>query len=300
MNEHPPVDGVTHSVVKANGIDIHVARAGEGSGPPVVLLHGWPEFWYVYHKLVPRLSDLFDLIMPDLRGFGATEKPYAGRSDQNTAQVMAEDLLALADQLGLERFGLVSHDVGSLISQVAARLAPAHIDGLFFFNCVHPGIGRRWAEPEHLAEIWYQSFNQKPWAAELVGSSREACRIYFASMLAHWAKDDHAFDADLEIFVDNFMAPGNLQGGFNWYVSAHAARMAVMKGEAPSLPPIDLPTHVLWGRHDPVIKAEWTDNIGESFRDIIVEIAEDAGHFVHYEAPDLAAKRIAAFFGRPT
>ncbi len=70
MFQQPDVAGVTHSTVKANGIDIHVARAG--SGKPLVLLHGWPEFWYVWHKVVPLLADQYELIMPDLRGFGAT------------------------------------------------------------------------------------------------------------------------------------------------------------------------------------------------------------------------------------
>lgn len=296
MFTQPDVPGVRHETLKANGIEVHVARAGAGA--PLVLLHGWPEFWYVWHKIVPLLSDKFELIMPDLRGFGATEKPYEGRSDRNTAGVMSDDLEALADGLGLKTFGLVSHDVGSLIAQVFAHKHAGRLDGLFFFNCVHPGIGRRWAEPEHLGEIWYQSFHQKEWAAELISSSREAARIYFSNMLAHWAHDPHTFNADLDIWLDNFLTPGNMQGGFNWYVSAHATRIAVMRGMVPKLPKIDVPTFVLWGRHDPVIKAEWTDNLDDFFSDVTVEIAEDAGHFVHYEVPDLAAGKMAAFFGR--
>ena len=119
-------------------------------------------------------------------------------------------------------------------------------------------------------------------------------------MLAHWAHEDHAFDADLEIWVDNFMVPGNLQGGFNWYVSAHEARMAMMKGTAPKLAAIETPTFMLWGRHDPVIKAEWADKVDDHFTRATVEIAEDAGHFVHYEAPVLAAEKMAQFFAAHT
>lgn len=297
MFTQPNVPGVTHSTVHANGIDIHLARAGNGNGPPLVLLHGWPEFWYVWHKVVPLLSDRFELIMPDLRGFGATEKPYDGKSDQNTAVVMADDLAALADALELNTFGLVSHDVGSLVAQVFAHNHAQRLSGLFFFNCVHPGIGKRWAEPNHLSEIWYQSFHQKEWAAELIGSSREAARIYFGNMLAHWAHEPTAFDGDLDIWLDNFLSEGNIQGGFNWYVSANATRIATMKGLMPKLPKIEVPAHALWGRHDPVIKAEWSDNIGDFFESITVEIAQEAGHFVHYEQPDLSAEGIASFFG---
>lgn len=296
MFVQPDVPGVKHSTIKANGINMHVARAGKG--PPLILLHGWPEFWYVWHKIVPHLADRYELIMPDLRGFGATDKPYTGKSDQNGAPVLSDDLAALADALGLKTFGLVSHDVGSLVTQVFAREHRDRLTGLFFFNCVYPGIGNRWLVPEHLAEIWYQSFQQKDWAAALVGSSRDACRIYFGNMLAHWAHDPHAFDADLEIWIDNFMAPGNVQGGFNWYVSANAARLAMMKGTAPKLPPITTPTFIFWGRHDPVIKAEWADKVDEHFTNATVEIAENAGHFVHYEVPELAARKIADFFGQ--
>ena len=296
MADHPPVEGVTHSFVEANGIRIHVARAG--AGEPLVLLHGWPEFWYVYSKLIPQLAPRFDVIVPDLRGFGQTDKPYDGPTDQMTPTVLADDLEALADALELKRFGLVSHDVGAMVAQPFAYTRADRLSGLFFFNCPYPGIGTRWMAPDHVREIWYQTFHQQPWAVDLLGTSREACRIYFKGMLGHWAHDAGAFDDDLEHWVDNFMAPGNLQGGFNYYISIAKLRLAIARGEAPKVPVIDVPTQFLWGRHDPVIKAEWVDRIPDYFSNATVEIAEDAGHFVHYEAPALAADRITTFFDR--
>jgi pimeloyl-ACP methyl ester carboxylesterase len=294
MADQPTVEGVTHSFIRANGIEVHVARAG--AGEPIILLHGWPEFWYVYHKLIPLLSSRFDVIVPDLRGFGQTEKPYDGPTDEMTPAVLADDLEGLADALDLARFGLVSHDVGAMVAQPFAHTRADRLSGLFFFNCPYPGIGPRWMAPDHVREIWYQTFHQQPWAADLLATSREACRIYFRGMLQHWSHDPAAFDADLEHWVDNFMAPGNLQGGFNYYLSVARQRLAIARGEAPRVPKIDVRTHFLWGRHDPVIKAEWADNVGDYFSNATVEFAEEAGHFVHYEAPDLAADRITAFF----
>ena len=162
----------------------------------------------------------------------------------------------------------------------------------------YAGIGARWAAPEHLGEIWYQSFHQQPWAAALVGSSREACRTYFRHFLSHWAHDPRAFDEDIEAWVDNFLKPGNLQGGFNWYIGAHQARLAVIRGEAPkrSRRPISVPARVLWGASDPVLKCEWADRLDEFFSDIDVSVAPEAGHFVHYEQPALACREIKAFF----
>jgi pimeloyl-ACP methyl ester carboxylesterase len=280
----------------ANGIMVHAARTG--AGRPLVLLHGWPEFWLTWARCMARLRDRFELIAPDLRGFGDSEKPASGPSSEAGPDVHAADLLALLDELALERVGIVAHDVGAYVAQALARQHPERIAGLFFFNCPYPGIGRRWAEADHLIEIWYQSFHQRPWAAELVGSSRAACRTYIGHFLRHWAHDPHAFDADLEAWVDNFMRPGNLQGGFDWYSSVAAARAASIREETPPLPKIELPTRILWGRHDPILKAEWVDRLPEYFRDPEVTIAEDAGHFVHYETPDRASTAIAGFFDR--
>jgi pimeloyl-ACP methyl ester carboxylesterase len=131
----------------------------------------------------------------------------------------------------------------------------------------------------------------------LVGSSRDTCRAYFAYFLAHWSHDPKTFDDELEAWVDNFMLPGNLQGGFNYYLSANAGRLAAMRGEAGPPEKIRTRTHVLWGRHDPVLKSEWSDVLGETFTDFTLDFAENSAHFVHYEEPDLAAREIEKFFG---
>lgn len=131
------------------------------------------------------------------------------------------------------------------------------------------GIGNRWIEPDHITEIWYQTFNQQPWAAELVGSSRAACENYFRHFLSHWAHDPNVFEPeDVAAWVDNFMAPGNLQGGFNWYVVSAPGRLELFNHGAPELPPIDVPTRVRWGASDKVLKAEWGDRLGDYFSDL--------------------------------
>jgi pimeloyl-ACP methyl ester carboxylesterase len=96
----------------------------------------------------------------------------------------------------------------------------------------------------------------------------------------------------LERFVDNFMRPGVMQGGFNWYISQNAGRLAVMAGTAPKPPVISHPTRVLWGRHDPILKSAWADVLPEYFSDLDVAFAERSGHFVHVEEPDLAAESV--------
>ncbi len=286
-----------HSTVEANGIRLHVARRGQGR--PLLLLHGWPEFWLTWEPVMERLADRFELIAPDLRGFGDSGKPDAGPSDQAGAAVHAADMLALLDALGLGRVGVVAHDIGGGVVQAMARLAPDRLAALFLFDCPYPGVGQRWAEAGHLKEIWYQSFQQMPLAPALVGASRDACRAYFGHFLRHWsAGNPAAFDDVLEAWVDNFLKPGNLQGGFNWYISSNADRLRVIRGEAPALPPIAVPTCVRWGELDPVLRYAWTDRLGETFADLDLAPFTGVGHFPHREAPDRAAAEIAGLFDR--
>lgn len=288
---------IRHETVTANGVQLHVARAG--AGRPLVLLHGWPEFWLTWEPVMARLADRFSLIAPDLRGFGASEKPDPGPSDRAGPEVHAADLVGLLDALGLERVGVVAHDVGASVGQALGRANPERLTGLFFFDCPYPGIGPRLARPEMLAEIWYQSFHLKPFAAGVVGASRESCRAYIGHFLSHWAGGNpSAFDDVLDAFTDNFLVPGNLQGGFNWYLSQQAERLAMVRGEAPALPPIRVPTCIRWGTRDPLFPYEWTDRLGETFSDLDLAPFEETGHFPHRERPDQAAEAIAAFFAR--
>jgi len=287
---HPKGDWA-HGSAPANGVDIHYVR--EGTGAPVILLHGWPEFWWGWHKNIPALADHFDTVAPDLRGFGDTKETADVPAGLD---VHADDILALADHLGLERFGIASHDVGAYVAQAVARRAPDRISGLFFFNGPHPGIGRRWVEATHIREIWYQSFNQLPWAADLIGYNRDTCRIFFESMLRHWAHVQEAFDGQVDFFVDNFFKPGNIEGGFAWYKASHESRVALIRDGAPDLPLIKPRSRFFWGRHDPILRCDWADTLGDYFADAEVEIAEGAGHFVHFEIPDAANARLIDFF----
>ena len=133
-----------HLTVKANGAAFHVARTG--AGPPLLLLHGWPEFWLSWEPVMTRLADRFTLFAPDLRGFGDSDKPDGPFGpDQHAA-----DMLALLDALGLRQVGVVGHDVGGTLMQPLARKTPERFSGLFFFDFVYPGIGARMAEPERL------------------------------------------------------------------------------------------------------------------------------------------------------
>ena len=265
-----------------------------GAGRPLLLLHGWPEFWLTWEPVMTRLADRFTLIAPDLRGFGDSDKPEGlfGPDQQ------AADMLALMDALGLPQAGIIGHDVGGALMQPLARQAPQRIAGLFFFDFVYPGIGPRMAEPERLNNIWYQSFHQMEMAPALVGASRESCRRYIGHFLKTWSHRKHAFDDQLDAFTDNFLKAGNLAGGFAHYRAAHAGRVRMMKGEAPALPPIGVPTCVRWAEHDPLFPYNGPTGSARLLQISISRCFGDVGHFPHREDPDRAASEIAAFFTR--
>jgi pimeloyl-ACP methyl ester carboxylesterase len=283
---------IEHSRITANGASFHVARTG--TGKPLLLLHGWPEFWLTWEPVMTRLADRFTLIAPDLRGFGDSDKPDGPVGpDQHTA-----DMLALMDALHIERFGVVGHDVGGAAMQPLARNAPRRLAGLLFFDFVYPGIGPRMGTPDRLNHIWYQSFHQMEMAPALVGASRESCRTYIGHFLKNWSYRKDAFDDALDAFVDNFCKPGNLAGGFAHYRAAHAGRVRMMQGDAPTLPPIDVPTCVRWAEHDPLFPYAWTDRMSETFSNLDLAMFSGVGHFPHREDPDRAAGEIAGFFQR--
>lgn len=282
--------------VETPELTINYARAGKGA--PIVFLHGWPEFNRTWLHNMPVLADRYDCVAPDLRGFGRTVSKVPRPESGTPPQLLAKDLKDFADALGLQRFAIVSHDVGSFVAQQFALAYPDSVSALFFFNCAYPGIGKRWGDFRHFPETWYQQFHQKELAAALVGSSRDAARIYFRYFLRHWSHQKEAFTPYLEEWVDNFLRPGNLQGGFDWYIGVARFRARMMQEGALTVPKIAAPTHFLWGAHDPVLRYDFSDGLDEYFADFTLERADEGGHFAHFEVPELANQRMTKFFGK--
>jgi pimeloyl-ACP methyl ester carboxylesterase len=276
----------------------HYARVG--AGQPILLLHGWPEFWLTWRHNLRPLAEHFDVIAPDLRGFGESVGHEPAPGGPLTPDIIAEDIVSLLDAIDVRTVGLVAHDVGAVAAQTLARSYPERISRVFFFNCPHPGIAGSWADAESLPETWYQYFNQTELAPRLAGYNRDTLRIYLQFILSRWSFDSHAFDEDLELWVDTFMRPGVLEGGFAWYIGIDKPRRASIRHGPTVLPKINHPTRVLWGKHDPVLRAEWAEGLNSYFNDIQIDICDDAGHFVHYEQPERAHRAIVSFFSTLT
>jgi pimeloyl-ACP methyl ester carboxylesterase len=284
----PQKDPYNHHFAEINGLRYHYIR--EGSGPPLLLVHGWPGFSHEWHLNVGPLSQHFDVVVPDMRGYAYTEKPDLPPEEGYTPAAFAEDIRGLLDHLGWQKASIVTHDFGAVWVQQFARTYADRVGKLVMFNPPYPGIGVRWLEPGHVREVWYQMFHQLPWAEDLVGSNRKATELYVSHFLSHWSHDKSLWTPEeIEEFVEAYSQPGALRGGFNCY------RAVFRAGWGGGDPRIQAPTLVLWGDGDAVVPLAWSDKLPDFFPNLTFRQVPQAGHFLMREKPDLVNEAIIDF-----
>ncbi|HEX9640131.1 MAG TPA: alpha/beta hydrolase [Candidatus Krumholzibacteria bacterium] len=279
-----------HQFAEVNGVRLHYVRQGAGS--PVLLVHGWPGFWFEWNKNIPALAERFDIVAPDMRGYAYSDKPDLPPEEGYNDLVMANDLAALVRQLGFERVSVVAHDFGAMWAQRFAREHAALLDKLVLFNPPYAGIGGRWFEMPQVFESWYMIFHQQPCAEDIVGATRASIETYLRHFLRHWSHDTDVFtDEEVAEYVEAYSQPGAVRGGFNCYRAA--LRTAGQANNAP----IQAPTLVLWSDRDPILRFEWSDKLGEVFPNHTLHKIEGAGHFMAREDPERINKEIIGFLG---
>lgn len=289
----PPDDGFRHEYARVHGLRYHYVRAASPSdGPPLLLVHGWPGFYYEWRLNIGPLSAHFDVAAPDMRGYAYTDKPDVAPEAGYTDAAFAEDIGALMDHLGWQKANIVTHDFGAIWVQRFARTYRDRVEKLVLFNPPYPGIGMRWFEPAHLPQVWYQIFHQQPWAEDLVGSSRRATEIYLRHFLSHWSSDRQLWtDEEIAEYVEAYSQPGALRGGFNCYRAAFRSLGRGQQGD----PKIYAPTLVLWGDSDPILPLAWSDRLSEFFPHLTFREVPRAGHFLMREKPELVNQAIVEF-----
>ena len=275
------------------GVKLHYVR--EGSGPPLLLLHGWPGFWWEWHKVIGELARDYDVIVPDLRGYGDSEKPDLSDVSLYTLEQAIDDIDALMGGLGIDQAYLVGHDWAALMMHKLVRKYPGRVIRAMTFDPMTPDFGPFYLGFPHMAESWYSQFQQLDMAVELVTSSREACAIYFRHFLDHWAhKAPLLSDEEMDIYVDHFMKKGNVHGGFNWY----RANLAVTSQPFTQLDKTisDVPITFLHGMSDPVVPSTVSVNIPRYYSNYTMEYVPDCGHYAMIEKPDIVIDRVRANF----
>jgi pimeloyl-ACP methyl ester carboxylesterase len=270
-----------------------------GSGPPVLLLHGWPGARTDYREVVPLLADAADLVVPDLRGFGESDKHVVAPAEGYSADAQARSLLGLMDELGLDDVVVAGYDVGSRTAQTLARTAPGRLRSLVLTPPL-PGVGTRVLSPEGQREFWYQAFHQLDLAERLVDGKPDAVRDYLRYFWEHWSGPRFVVDeGDLDRLAAHYEAPGAFGASIGWYRAGGGtiARAPLEKAPAPQ-DRIAVPTRVLWPEHDPLFPREWADRLGEFFSDVAVTPVDGVGHYVPLEAPEAFAGAVREAVGR--
>ena len=270
----------------------------EGSGPPVVLLHGWPGDRSDYREVLPLLRDAADVVVPDLRGFGESDKHREPPAQAYSAEAQARSVLGLIEELDLRTPVIAGYDVGSRIAQAIARSAPATAREIVISPPV-PGVGERVLTADAQREYWYQAFHQLDLPDELIDGDREAVAAYLRHFWTHWSGPTFELpEADLARLVDRYEPPGSFSASIAWY-RAGSGTVARSLAEVPPAPHdrIAVPTTVLWPEQDRLFPASWADRIDEFFSAATVRPLPGVGHFLPLEAPRELASAIRSALG---
>jgi pimeloyl-ACP methyl ester carboxylesterase len=264
-----------------------------GPGVPIVLLHGWPGDRRDLREVVARVRGRHRLVVPDLRGFGESERPADAPPLAYGAEEQARSVLALVEELGLGSVVLAGYDVGSRTAQVAARSRPDLVRALVVSPPV-PGVGERVLSPLAHREYWYQAFHQLDLAERLIDGRRDAVRAYLEHFWSHWSGPDFTPDpAELDRLADDYARPGAFVASINWYRAGAGTVARSLQEQTPA--PEDrvaVPTTVLWPEHDSLFPREWSDRVGRHYADVEIRPIEGVGHFLPLEAPDAFAAAI--------
>jgi pimeloyl-ACP methyl ester carboxylesterase len=269
---------VDHHQTRVNGTKLHYVTAGEGA--PLVLLHGWPQTWYEWRDVIPRLAESYTVIAPDLRGLGDSSTPKSGY-DKRT---VATDVHELVAELGFEEVALVGHDWGMPTAYAYAAQYRGEVAALAVLEGGLPGINE-----DDKVKFWHTRFHEIPDLPERLVSGRE--EFYLSWFYREGAYDPTAIDADArEEYLRCYSAPGGLRGGFEYY---RAFDTDAEHNREHAETPLEIPVLALGGaasfRELPIRDMRAVANNVEG------EVLERAGHWIPEERPDAFVDRVRAF-----
>jgi len=291
MRQGPPpeLEGVTHRDVQVPGARLHVAEAGEGA--PILLLHGWPQHWWTWRKVLPALAEDHRVICPDLRGFGWSEAPE-GRYE---IAELAADMVALLDALELEEVDLVGHDWGGYAGFLLCLDVPERIRHYLALGIVHPWFEPPKPSPAALQRTAYQFLLASP----LVGEGLLRFLPGFVKLVlrrgAHpemrWSEEE------LDCYAESFRPRDHALASSHVYRSFLTRELPRLKKGHYRSQRSSVPTRILAGDADPVIRADILAGFEPYADDMSVEEIGGCGHFIAEERPELVIERARELFG---
>jgi epoxide hydrolase 4 len=280
MAARPTESVIRHERIEGAGVQLHVARAGDG--PPIILLHGFPENWRSWRHQLPALAAAgFSVLAPDLRGYNESDRP-AERSAYHLRHLVG-DVAALVRASGRPRAHIVGHDWGGILAWTFAGAHPELLDKLVILNAPHLRLymEKVWQPSRQTVRAWYLLFFRVPCVAEWALAARDFAAV--RDMFRRMPKQPAFTEREIDEYVAALAKPFALTAALNWYREnlasrdAHElARSAHVSGE----------TLVVWGEHDPALGVELLDGLERVAPRVRVHRIPHASHWVQNEAPD--------------
>jgi pimeloyl-ACP methyl ester carboxylesterase len=286
----PPLpSGFRSETFASNGVDIHYVIGGQGE--PLLLVHGWPQTWYEYHRVMPRLAERYTVIVPDLRGAGESSAPAGGYDKES----MADDLRGLLDKLGLGAVNLVGHDIGAMVAYPLAAKYPARVKRLVLAEAPIPGVEPGWTAATNLGFLWHFGFHKERELPEALTAGRE--RTYLLSFFKRFSIAANAFpDEEVDVYAKAYARPGRMTAGFEWYraLDGDAARNAeLQKSKLPM--PLLMVGGGGFGNQESALVAQG-QVIATQVRGAVIA---GSGHWILEEQPDLFLAALLDFLATP-
>jgi pimeloyl-ACP methyl ester carboxylesterase len=274
---------------KNGDVGLHAVAAGPEAGPVVVLLHGFPEFWYSWHRQIEPLSAAgFRVIVPDQRGYNLSSKPV-GVSSYAVPELVS-DVIAIADQLGQRKIFLAGHDWGAAVAWRTALLHPQRVAKLVVLNVPHPSVMRKFlsTRPRQFRRSWYVFFFQLPWLPEALFSAFNF-RAGSRSLLR--SSRPGTFTAeDLAQYRSAWSQPGALTAMINWYRALFRTRIKFQNKT------VRVPTRILWGERDDFLLTEMAyESLRYCAKAELFTFA-NATHWLQHEEPARVSEVLIDFF----
>lgn len=272
----------SHHTLAVNGINLHCVTGGQGE--PLLLIHGHPQSWYAWRKVMPALAQHYTLIVPDMRGYGDSSKPEVGYEKH----IVAEDLHQLLQHLNVQRYYLAAYDMGG---PVAYALAAAHSEQVIRFVSMESGGPPGFGLEEAFKNYWHFGFFMSPFAEQLTAGREREFLTDFAFKGQFVYQKDAIRDEDIEEYLRTNGTAEGMRAALAYY-KAFPADAQYNREQFKSK--LTLPVLAIGGEHSfGEFQLQGMQQVAENIRGVVIP---DTGHFIPEEAPELLVQQMLSFF----
>jgi pimeloyl-ACP methyl ester carboxylesterase len=274
--------------LSVNGLSLHVVEAGDNDRPLLILLHGFPEFWWAWrHQIEPFAAAGYHVVVPDLRGYNKSDAPQEVSSYR--LEILIADVIAVADYYGAERFNLVGHDWGGMIAWGVGATHADRLDRLVVMDAPHPDtwVKQALSHPTQALRSTYVALFQLPWLPEAALTALDFAAL--RTMVEASAREGTFKPGEMERYTEAWAHPGSLTAMLNYYRALRERKKPDHPGR------IQCPTLVLWGENDSFLEHHVAQAAIEQCDNGELSIITNTTHWLHLEEPPKVNAAIIKF-----